>query len=103
MLDIVTSYHFMHFNENVWSKLKEIAKNLILGQIQAHWTQIRAANFFFKNLGFSVTRYHDQLSSCKISGKTDDPILRKFSDGRTDKSDFIGRSPTEVVRPKITL
>ena len=32
----------------------------------------------------SVTRYHGQLSSCTISKKTNDPILRKLSDGRTD-------------------
>ena len=32
---------------------------------------------FFKNLTSSVTRYHVQLSSCTISEKTNDPILRK--------------------------
>ena len=36
--------------------------------------------FFFKNLVSSVTRYHGQLSSC-----SNDPILRKFSDGPTDR------------------
>ena len=41
--------------------------------------------FFFKNLALSVTRYYGQLSSCKISEKTNDPIMRKFSDGRTDR------------------
>ena len=41
--------------------------------------------FFFKNLDLSLTRYHGQLSSCTISEKTDDPILRKFSDGRSDR------------------
>ena len=40
--------------------------------------------FFLKNLPSSVTRYHDQLSSCTISEKTNDLILRKLSDGRTD-------------------
>ena len=40
--------------------------------------------FFFKNLALSVARYHSQLSSCTISGKTNDPILRKPSDGRTN-------------------
>ena len=40
--------------------------------------------FFFKNLAPSVTRYYGQLSSCKISEKTNDPILRKLSDGRMD-------------------
>ena len=40
--------------------------------------------FFFKNLSSSITRYHGQLSSCTISEKTNDPILRKLSDGWTD-------------------
>ena len=40
---------------------------------------------FFLNLALSVTRYHGQLSSCTISEKTNDPILRKVSDGRTDR------------------
>ena len=46
--------------------------------------------FLSKNLASSVTRYHGHLSSCTISEKTNDPILRKFSDdgwmdGRTDR------------------
>ena len=41
--------------------------------------------FFFKYLvSSSVTRYPGQLSSCAISEKTNDQILRKLSDGRTD-------------------
>ena len=47
----------------------------------------------------SVTRYHGLPSSCTISEKANDTILRKLSDGRTDEridgqtdeSDFIGR------------
>ena len=58
--------------------------------------------FFFKKLAVSFTRCYGQLLSCTISEKTDDPILRKLSDGRTDrqtdKSDFIGRCPTNVER-----
>ena len=41
--------------------------------------------FFFKNLAPSITRYHGQLSWFTISEKTNDPILRKLSDGRTDR------------------
>ena len=41
--------------------------------------------FFFKNLASSVTRYHGQLSSCTISEKTNDPILRKLTNGRSDR------------------
>ena len=60
-------------------------------------------NFFLKSLAPLVTRYYGQLSSCTISEKTNDPILRKLSDGWTDrwttdgqmdKSDFIGCCPT---------
>ena len=55
-----------------------------------------------------------ELSSCKISEKTNDPILRKYSDGRmdertdrqtdgqTDESDFIGPCPTNVGRPIVS-
>ena len=34
-----------------------------------------------------------------MSEKTNDPILRKLSDGRAE-SDFIGRCPPNVERPK---
>ena len=81
-----------------------MAENLVLGLILAHLAQIRATNFFFKNLAPSVTRCHGLLSSCTISEKTNDPILRKLSDGQTDrqtdKSDFIGCCPTNVKRSK---
>ena len=40
--------------------------------------------FFIKNLALSVTRYHGQLLSCKILKRTNDSILRKFSDGRAN-------------------
>ena len=58
--------------------------------------------FFFKNLVLSVTRYHGHLSSCTISQKPNDPILRKLSDrldGQTDESYFIGHCPTNVEHP----
>ena len=46
------------------------------------WAQIWATKFFFlKNLAYSITRYQGQLSSCTISEKTNDPILRKLCDG----------------------
>ena len=41
--------------------------------------------FLFLNLAVSVTRYRGQLSSSTISEKTNDPILRKVSDGRTER------------------
>ena len=49
-----------------------------------------------------MTRYHGHLSSCTISQKPNDPILRKLSDrldGQTDESYFIGHCPTNVEHP----
>ena len=43
------------------------------------------SQLLLKNLAPSVTRYHGHLSSCTISEKTNYPILRKLSDGRTDR------------------
>ena len=57
-------------------------KNLVSGPILVH---LAVVFFFFENLAPSATRYHGQLSSYTISEKTNDPILRKLSDGRTDR------------------
>ena len=85
MLDIVASCNCMQFQEKrMQFKLSKMVKNLILGLIQACWAKIQTANFFLKNLASSVTRYHGQLSSCTISEKTNDPILRKLSGGPKD-------------------
>ena len=89
------------------SKLEKMAKKLVSGLILAHLAQFRAANFFFfKNLASSVTRYHS-YHHVQYQKKTNDPILRKRSDGHTDgrtdgqadESDFIGRCPANVDRP----
>ena len=58
-----------------------MAKNLVSGPILAINS---GCQFFFTNLASSVTRYHGQISSCIISEKTNNPILRKLSRGRTD-------------------
>ena len=52
-----------------------MAKNLVLG----------CQFFFFKNLASSVTSCYGQLSSCIISEKTNDPILRKLNDRQSDR------------------
>ena len=57
-----------------------MAKNVVLTVILSHLAQIRAATFFFLK-----TRCHGQLSSCTISEKTNYLILRKLSDGRTER------------------
>ena len=82
--------------------------------------------FFFSKIWLRQSleiKDHGQLSSCTIPENTNDPIVRKLSDGRTnrptdkrkdertdgrmdgqmdvqtDESDFIGRCPTNVERP----
>ena len=64
--------------------------------------------FFLKNLGSSATRYYDKLSSCTISEKltiqswenlVTDGWTDRRTDGQMDKSDFIGRCPTNVEYP----
>ena len=81
--------------------------NSINGEKLHFQPQIRATKFFFpENQSSSVTRYRGQLSSCTTSEKANDPILRKFIDGRTDRRkdrqtdefDFIGCCPTNVKR-----
>ena len=85
MLDIVASYHCMQFQGKLMIQTQEDGKKPYLGPDLARWARIWAANFFFfKNLALSVTRYHGQLSSCTKSEKSNDPFLRKLSDGQTD-------------------
>ena len=113
MLDTVASYYCMQFQGKLMNQilprlkvryccmlslyvnsrktkepnLREWQKKQVSGLILAHLAQIQAADslFFFKNLALSATIYHGQLLSCTISEKTNDPILRKFSDGQTDR------------------
>ena len=93
-----------------------MAKNLVFGLILTPLAQIRAAipppPSPPKNLPPSVTISHGQLSSCRISETTTDPILKKLSerqadrrtegqtDGQTEESDFIGCCLANVERPK---
>ena len=86
ILEIVSSNHRMQLQWKIRIQTQEMAKNLILSLILVRWTQVRTVKyFFFTNLAFSVTRYHGQISEYKISEKTNDPIMSKFSDGRTDR------------------
>ena len=86
MLGIVADYHRMKFNGKLMIQTQENSKK------NSFWAGFRPVGpkfwppiYFFKNLALSVTRYHGQLSSCTISEKTNELILRKFSDGRTDR------------------
>ena len=64
-------------------KLEKMRKNLVLG---GPLGPNSGHQFFFeKNLAPSVTIYYGQLSSCTISEKTNDPILRNLSDRQTNR------------------
>ena len=78
-----------------------MAKNLVSDLILAHLAQIRTNNFFFKNLALSISIHHTSYHHVQYQKKTNDPILKKFSDGRTDgqtdgRKYFIGRCLTNV-------
>ena len=59
--------------------------------------------FFFKNLALSVTRYHGQLSSCTISEKTNDPILRIVSERWTDRQTVTDRRTRVISKDAVWL
>ena len=75
--------------------LKKKFKNLIFGPFLALFGQIR---IFMKNRAPSLFIIYGPLTSWKKSEKSNEPILRKVRDGRTDwltdwrtdRSDFIG-------------
>ena len=101
------------FKENLSSKLNKMRKETRFEPDLDLLALNLGCLFFLKNLAPSVTRYHGQLSSCTISSmvqyqkKTNDPVLRKFSDPQTDRqtdeSVFIGRCPTNVESPILKL
>ena len=82
-----------------------MAKNLVSDLILAHLAQIRTNNIFFKNLALSISIHHTSYHHVQYQKKTNNPILKKFSDGRTDgqtdehtdgRKYFIGRCLTNV-------
>ena len=81
MLEIDASYHCMQFQEKLMNQTWEKSKK---PSFRPYFGPSGPPKLFFKNLAPSATRYHGQLSSCKILEKTIDPIWRKLSDGRTD-------------------
>ena len=83
MLDIVASYHCMQFQGKLLNQTSENGKKPSFGSdFDPFDLNSGRQIFFFKNLSLSVNRNY-QLS-CTVSEKINDPILRKFSDGRTD-------------------
>ena len=87
------------------------SKSLVLGLILAIWPKfglpVFLFFFFFKKMAPSVSRYHGQLSSDIMVNYHHKQYQKKLSDGQTDrradrqtnKSDFIGRCPTNAKHP----
>ena len=107
MLNILTSYYYMHFKQQLMNQTWENGKNLILDTVLVCLTQIchpksSHQNCFSKiwlrqTLDIMVSYHHIQYQK-----KNNDPILRKHTDGQTDDrptddgSDFIGCCPTNA-------
>ena len=96
MLDIVVIMTVCNLKENQWSKLRKMAKKPNSGTDLGHLGgKFGPQKLFSKTLVSSVARYHGQLSSCTISEKNNDPILRKHSeqtDGRIDVREWFHRT-----------
>ena len=76
--------------------LRKWEKTLFQARFYPIWPK-----FWLKNLALSVTRYHGQLSTGKISKKLMIPSWENLvTDGQTDENDLMGRCPTNVERPK---
>ena len=69
MLDIVASYYCMQVQGKLINQTCESGKKPSFGPDSSPFAEIRAANFFFKNMAPSVTGCHGQLSSCAASEK----------------------------------
>ena len=123
MLDIVASCHCMQFQGKLTNQTRGNGKKPSFRPDFGPFGPNVGGQFFFfffKNLASIVTRYHGRLSSCTISEKTNDLILRRLSNGRTDGrtdrrtdgrtvrrtdgptdvSDLVGHGTTNVERPK---
>ena len=108
MLNIVASYHCRQFEGKLMIQTREKGENLILDQIQALWAHIWAAKIFFQKTGLVIHQISWSAIIMHNIKKTNDQILRKLSDGRTDgqtdghtyESDFIGCRPTNVDGPR---
>ena len=84
MLDIVAGYHRMQFQGKRVIQTQENGEKPHFGLDLGSLDPNLGRQIFFTNLTSPVIRYHGQLSSCTMSIKTNGPILRKVSNGRTD-------------------
>ena len=77
----------MQFQGNLMNQTEENGKKPSFRSNFGPFGPNSGRQIFFKNLALSVTRYHGQLSSCTISEKTNDPILRKLEKMRNRGTD----------------
>ena len=91
-------------NERILRKIHNYAK---LSNFGPFWSIFGPTRIFFKNWALSLFSTYQPLTSCKISKKSNEPILRKLgcknwpdgqTDGQTDRYEIIG--PSQSVGPK---
>ena len=113
MLDIIANYHCMQFQGKLMVQTQENGEKphfvSDLGPLDSKSDHHFSSFFFFsRNLAFSITRYHGQLSSCTISEKimiqSSETLvtggqMNRRTDRKTDESDFKGRCLTNVEHP----
>ena len=85
MLDIVANYHCLQFQGKYMIQTEENGEETHFGPDFRPIGPNSGRQVFFLFLALSVTRYYGQLSSRKISKRTNDPISRKLSDARKDR------------------
>ena len=69
MLDIVANYHHIKFQRKRMTQTQENGEKPRFGPDLGTLGPNLSCQFFFQKLALSVTRYHGQLTSCKISEK----------------------------------
>ena len=105
MLEIVARYHCMQFQRKQMNETWENDKKLTFGPNFGAFVQnLGCQNFFSKiwlcqSLDFMVTYYYVQYQK-KLMMQSSKNLV---TDGQTDKSDFIGRCPTNIERPKTSI
>ena len=94
MLNIVASYHCMQFQGKLIIYTQKNGKKPNFGpDLRPLGPYSDCKNFFFPKIWISQS----------LDIQSNDPLLKIFSDGRTDgqtdENDFIGRCPSNVERP----
>ena len=105
MLEIVARYHCMQFQGKQMNQTRENDKKLSFRpDFGAFIQNLGCQNFFSEiwlcqSLDFMVTYYYVQYQN-KLMAQSSKNLV---TDEQTDKSDFIGRRPTNIERPKTSI